>query len=87
MNESDTRIPQEVMADRFIELANSLAKSEPIERVGAALMFAAARYNAFEIASKTDDLIKDRGDAQEWFSRQYAKMLDANIEEIMEMQA
>ena len=86
MAEKDTRIPREIMADRFIELANELSETEPIERVGAALMFAAARYNAFELSSKTDNLKKDKGDAQEWFSRQYAKMLTANIEEIMEMQ-
>jgi hypothetical protein len=35
------------MVDRFINLANDVGKSLPRSKVSAALLFAAARYNAF----------------------------------------
>jgi len=85
MAEKEHNISREVMADQFIELANELTKTESKERVGAAIMFAAARYHAFEASSKTEDLKKDKEDAIKWFSEQYKKMLDANIDEIIEM--
>jgi len=85
MDENNHKISREVMADQFIELANDFTKTESKERVGAAIMFAAARYHAFEASSKTENLKKDKEDAIKWFSNQYKKMLDANFDEIIEM--
>ncbi len=85
MNEKVQKMPRSVMADRFIELANELTKTEPKERVGAAIMFAAARYNAFEASSKSDDLAKDKLDALNWYSKEYRRMLDANIDDLISM--
>jgi len=72
------------MADKFIELANEFSKTESKERVSAAIMFAAARYNAFEASSKSNDLKKDKNDALHWFSREYKRMLDANMDDIID---
>jgi hypothetical protein len=49
-------------------------------------MFAAARYNAFEASSKSSNLKTDKGDALNWYSREYKKMLDANIDDLIEIQ-
>ncbi len=87
MDTENPSISREVMADKFIALANELTKTEPKERIGAAIMFAAARYNAFEAASKTEDLEKNKDDALSWYSGQYQKMLDANLEELIEAHA
>lgn len=83
--DEERKISRVVMADQFIELANDFTKTESKERVGAAIMFAAARYNAFEASSKADDLNKMREDALKWYSDEYKKMLNANIDEIVGM--
>lgn len=85
MNKKKQGIPRSTMADKFIELANEFTKSESKERIGAAIMFAAARYNAFEAYSKSEDLNKDKVDVLNWYSNEYRRMLDANMDEIIQM--
>lgn len=84
MNPENGEMPRTEMADKFIELANELTATNKVERVSSALLFAAARYNAFEIAGKSQDLVKDRRDALTWFRSEYERMLEANIDEFME---
>lgn len=83
MNDT-TELSRTTMADQFIELANGFIKTEPKERVGAAIMFAAARYNAFEAFSKSSNLKRDKEDAVNWYTREYKRMLDANIDDLLE---
>ena len=85
MSERKQEIPRSVMADKFIELANEFTKTESKERVGAAIMFAAARYNAFEASSKSNNLLNDKDDALNWYSREYKKMLNANLDDLIEI--
>jgi hypothetical protein len=85
MSEEKQTIPRSVMADKFIELANEFAKTETKERVGAAIMFAAARYNAFEASAKSKNLLKDKDDALTWYSAEYRRMLGANMDELIGM--
>jgi TPR repeat protein len=84
--EKPDRIPRSVMADKFIDLANEFTKTEPKEQVGAAIMFAAARYNAFEAFSKSSNLERDKDDAANWYAREYKRMLDANMDDMLESQ-
>ena len=84
--EQSEKISRAIMADKFIELANEFTKTESKERVSAAIMFAAARYNAFEASSKSKNLKKDKEDALNWYGKEYTKMLDANMDELIEMQ-
>ncbi len=86
MSERKPELPRSVMADKFIELANEFTKTESKERVGAAIMFSAARYNAFEASSKSNNLKNDKDDALNWYSNEYKKMLDANIDDLIEIQ-
>ncbi len=86
MDKDKTGIQRSEMADKFIELANEFTKTEPKERVGAAIMFAAARYNAFEVLSKSNDIRHDKTDALTWYSNEYKRMLDANIDDLTEAQ-
>ncbi|MBS1681551.1 MAG: hypothetical protein OJF59_001790 [Cytophagales bacterium] len=83
MNEG-IEISRAEMADKFIELANEFSKTESKERVSAAIMFAASRYNAFEASSKSKDLKKVKSDALNWYSLEYARMLEANIDDLIE---
>lgn len=84
MNEGKQEISRAEMADKFIELANEFTKTESKERVSAAIMFAAARYNAFEASSKSKDLKNDKISALNWYSLEYKRMLDANIDDLIE---
>jgi hypothetical protein len=68
------------LVDSFIRLANQYGRTNPIEDVGAAIRYAAARYNSYEVASKSDDLKRDKESALEWFTGEYKKMLTDNID-------
>jgi hypothetical protein len=82
--ENTDKISRAVMADKFIDLANEFTKTEPKERVGAAFMFAAARYNAFEAFSKSSNLLQDKDDAINWYTREYKRMLEANMDDLLQ---
>jgi len=47
-------------ADKFIALANEMAKSDNSGAVGVAFRYAAARYCAFEASLQTNNLFEDR---------------------------
>jgi hypothetical protein len=82
--EMTDKISRAAMADKFIDLANEFTKTEPKERVGAAIMFAAARYNAFEAFSKSSNLLQDKDDAINWYTREYKRMLEANMDDLLQ---
>lgn len=84
MSEEKQGIPRSVMVDKFIEIANEFSRSESKERVGAAIMFAAARYNAYEASAKSKNIGKDRNDARAWYGQEYLRMWDANMDEFAE---
>ncbi|WP_198782515.1 DUF3144 domain-containing protein [Shewanella putrefaciens] len=70
------------LADQFIALANQLSQQEgDVGKVGTALRFAAARFNAFEAAIKSADLGAEKDSALEWFSGEYREMLNDNLED------
>ncbi|MCL6416497.1 DUF3144 domain-containing protein [Aestuariirhabdus sp. Z084] len=76
------------MADQFIDVANKLA-AEPgqdLALVGAAIRYAAARFNAHEAALQTEDLAAEQMEVLSWFTDQYQKMLIDNIDQHIEMQ-
>ncbi|MBT3421427.1 MAG: DUF3144 domain-containing protein [Bacteroidetes bacterium] len=72
------------MADMFIKIANDLTEDESVERISSAFLYAAARFNAFEAASKSKHLKKDKEDVMQWFVKEYQRMLDVNIDEYVE---
>jgi hypothetical protein len=76
-----------VMADQFINTANALVadSKQDIGRVSGAMCYAAARFNAHEVASKTTDLVASRDEAIEWFTNQFKEMLADNIDQHIEM--
>jgi len=72
------------VADAFIDVANEQIESAPKENVGMALLFAASRFNAFVVAShcKTLDRYEaDRPRAVEFFTKEYLRMLEENLED------
>ena len=85
MSDTKQSISRSDMADRFIALANDFGKTESKEHVGAALMYAASRYNAFEASSKSKNLANDKSDALNWYSAEYRRMLEANFDEMIDL--
>ena len=71
-------------ADEIINLANTQCDNTAIAKVSSSLLFAAARFNAFIIASSAkdiDDLKKDKTEAIKYFKEQYEKVFIENIDE------
>jgi hypothetical protein len=87
MSKETSALSRDEMVDRFIGLANEFSKTESKEHVGAAIMFAAARYNAFEASSKSTNLSSDKEDALTWYTLEYRRMLNANLDDLASMQS
>lgn len=72
------------MADAFIDQANAFIDEAPKEEVGMALLFAASRFNAFVVASHAPSIEKydeDRERAVQFFSSEYVRMLEENLDD------
>lgn len=72
------------MADTFIDLANKHADTINPENVSMALLFAASRYNAFIVASHSENeqqFEAERERAHEFFSTEYARMFNENFDD------
>lgn len=69
------------VADEFINLANELSDDWAQPFLSAAIMFAAARYNAFNFRA-SDGNDANREEAIRHYTEQYNKMLRENLNEI-----
>ena len=86
---SDADIPPEFWerADQVIALANEQVKGTTIGKVSSSLLYAAARFNSFNVASSADDadeMKKDKEEAIRYFTEQYKKMLTENLDDYIE---
>ena len=73
-------------ADKFINLANEMARSDNSGAVGVALRYAAARYCAFEASLQTDSLIADKDKHLQFFTNVFKQMLQKNLEDYIMIQ-
>jgi hypothetical protein len=74
-------------ADKFINLANELAKSDRSGGIGVALRFAAARYSAYEASLQTKTLAEDKEEKLQLFAKDFTNMLQVNIEDYIKVQS
>ncbi len=75
------------LADQFIQLANEQYQMTGEGRVGYALMYAAARFNAFLVASTAghkSQLAAELEETTQYFTRQYQKMFTENISDYLQ---
>ena len=71
-------------ADAVIHLANEQRKDEGNHKVGASLLYAAARFNAFVAASSAEDVEEmktDRDEALEYFCTEFRKAMVENLDD------
>lgn len=71
-------------ADEIIHLANKQCDSASNGNVSSSLLYAAARFNAFIVATSAKDseeLKKDKEEAVKYFTEQYKRMLVENIDD------
>ena len=83
---TDTTMDNEFfeIADTFVNLANEHYKKVGGEKANAALIYAAARFNAFSVASESaniDEMKMDRQESKNKFMVTYEKHLDSNLNE------
>lgn len=75
------------IADKFIDLANNHVDQANRENISLALLYTAARYNAFVVASHAKNVKAydaDRQKAKDYFAGQYSSMLDENLDDYRE---
>jgi hypothetical protein len=86
----DTRDQDEIdrefrmVVDRFIALANEQMDSVKREHVSLALLYAAARFNAFIVSTHAPSREKfkaDRAAAFKFFTDEYHRMLEENLDD------
>jgi hypothetical protein len=74
-------------ADEVIHLANQQREDETNHKVGASLLYAAARFNAFVAASSTQDVEEmksEKAEALEYFCDQFRTALSENLDDYTE---
>jgi hypothetical protein len=74
-------------ADKFINLANEMAKSDRSGDVGVAIRFAAARYCAYEASIQTNNLAEDKDKQLQLFVNAFTDMLRLNLEDYIKIQS
>ncbi|MDX2497838.1 MAG: DUF3144 domain-containing protein [Desulfobacterales bacterium] len=74
-------------ADKLINLANEMAKSDRSGNVGVAFRFAAARYCAYEASMQTNNLAEDKDKQLQLFVNAFTDMLRTNIENYIKIQS
>jgi hypothetical protein len=70
--------------DQFIQLANEFCDSSPTGQVSSSILYAAARFNAFIVASSAnsaEEIDKNKEAAVKYFTGQYRKMFEENLDE------
>jgi len=70
--------------DAFINVANDLSKEQDLGKVSASLLYAAARFNAYIVASSAKDKAeadRNKVEAIDYFTEQYRSMLIANMDD------
>lgn len=77
-------IPDEFLeaADRFVTLANEMGEQRSPDWVRAVLMYAAARYNAFNWLTSDEKREQSVDAAAAYFRKEYETMFRENIKEI-----
>ncbi len=73
--------------DEFIQLANRLAEQQGMDRVSSGLLYAAARFSAFNAATKYGDreqLQQDSAEAVKYFTSIFRGMFEENIADYSE---
>ena len=87
---SDEKIAQNMdkdffkRTDAFIQVANELCKEQDTGEVSASMLYAAARFNAFIVASSAKDKAeadRNKVEAIDYFTEQYRAMLLANMDD------
>jgi len=86
---NDEPIPKEFWerADKIIALANEQVKDSTIGKVSSSLLYAAARFNSFNVSSSAEnveEMKKDKEEAIQYFTEQYKKMLTENLDDCIE---
>jgi hypothetical protein len=74
-------------ADKFINLANDMAKSDRSGNVGVAIRFAAARYCAYEASMQTNNLAEEKSKLLQAFIDTFTEMLQINFEDYIKIQS
>ena len=72
------------LADAFVALANDRSAEAGGVKVGAAMLYAATRFNAYVVASRTrnaEELKADSAIALQHFSEQHDSMLTQNLDD------
>lgn len=70
--------------DEFVALANQQASESSVDDANTAIIFSAARFNAFSVARsvKSAEILQaEKQAAIEYFTQRYAEMLNQNLEE------
>jgi hypothetical protein len=69
------------VADEFVNLANDLSEEWAPNFLSAAILYAAACYNAFHFMETNGDPDKEAA-AVEYYTEQYRRMLKENLHEL-----
>ena len=71
----------------LLAVANDQIKEATVSKVSSSLLYAAARFNSFNVANSASDaeeMKRDREEAIRYFTEQYRNMLIENLDDYIE---
>ncbi|MGW8287056.1 MAG: DUF3144 domain-containing protein [Desulfobulbales bacterium] len=71
--------------DKFINLANELAKTDRSGHVGMAIRFAAARFSVFEASTQTSNLSEDKDKYFKLIADDFNKLVQINFDKYIKL--
>ena len=87
LSDEEVNLQFREIADAFIDLANDQSNRFNKKNVSLALLYAAARFNAFIVAGHADDgaaYDRDRDSAFDYFTGEYQRILEENLDQYRE---
>lgn len=73
------------MTEEYIRISNRLNKTIHIDKVASAMLYSAARYNAYHFTKSSGDIVADKEAGMQFYVEQFKKMLEMNIDDFIKM--
>ncbi len=86
---SENKVSKEFFqrTDEYIAVANNQSESVSIGKVNASLLYAAARFSAFDVATTSknaEEMSAEKEEAISFYMEQFKKMITENMDEYIE---
>ena len=82
-NDNDSTTEFYMAVDDILSFVQGMSERIPRQQLSAAMLYAAARYNAYNWIFREGDEEQQSADASQWFANEYLNMFEENSESLL----